>query len=156
MTGNFKKVLIAIAAALGLLLILLARIGLSASSNVPKISSSQSQVTTQPGQNDRVEVLSTSPTPLNGSTVFPTQTIQITFSQPAQNIPELKVRIEPSVELNLQLSLDRKTLKISPKTTFGLQQGYNLIIPADAKFDGSKTLGKDMQFHFKTIDYSGV
>lgn len=156
MANNFKRVWIAIAAVVGLLLILLARVGLSSPSNVPKLPSSQSQVEPKGAQSDKVEILTTSPDPLDESTVTPTQTIQITFSQPAQNVPELKVKIEPVIDLNLQLSGDRKTLKISPKQSFGLQQGYTVTIPADAKFDGNRTLGNDLQFHFKTISYSGV
>lgn len=156
MASLSRKFWISIAAIVGILLILLARVGLSSPSNVPKLPSAQSQAEPKSTQSDKVEILTTSPDPLNESTVTPTQTIQITFSQPAQNVPELKVRIEPVIDLNLQLSDDRKTLKISPKQSFGLQQGYSITIPADAKFDGGRTLGTDLLFHFKTISYSGI
>ena len=155
MNGNFKKIAIAVVAVIGLLLILAAKTGLSASSNVSKLPTAHDQAVTKT-QNDQIEILSTNPSPLDESTVTPTQTIEITFSDAAQNVPELKLTIEPTIDLNLQLSDDRKTLKISPKDTFGLEQGYTLKIPSDAKFDGNKTLGRDLEFHFKTISYSGV
>jgi hypothetical protein len=60
------------------------------------------------------------------------------------------------VDVNIDLSSDGKTVKIIPKTSFGLNKGYMLTIPAEAKFQVKKTLGKDLQFNFSTINYQGV
>jgi len=151
-----KRIAIAIATAIGLLLIIAAKIGLSAPSSVPKVPESATINTVSSKDSNQVNLVSTSPSPLDQATILPNQTITITFDQPAQNAPELKVKIDPQIDINTELSDDRKTLKVSPKTTFGLKQGYTLTIPTEAKFDGDKKLDHDLIFHFTTIDYQGV
>lgn len=88
--------------------------------------------------------------------VLPTQTIEIIFNQPLENIPETKIVIEPKADYKVELSGDRKTLKIIPVTPFALGQGYSLFVKGETKFDGKKTLGSDVDFHFATIAYNGV
>jgi hypothetical protein len=136
----------------GVLLILAAIFGLSGHSSVPKLSSQSAAVSTS--SSDEIKVVST--TPVDEGTITPTQTVTVVFSQPAQNVDELKLKVDPQVDIKAELSDDKKTLKISPKKIFGLQQGYTLFIPADAKFEPKRTLGNDFRLHFKTVDYSGV
>ena len=88
--------------------------------------------------------------------VLPTQSIEITFNQPLENVPETRITIEPKADYKVELSSDKKTIKIIPITPYSLGQGYSLFIKADTKFDGKKTLGNDVDFHFATISYNGV
>jgi hypothetical protein len=88
--------------------------------------------------------------------VLPTQSIEITFNQPLENVPETRITIEPKADYKVELSGDKKTIKITPNTPYALGQGYSLFIKADTKFDGKKTLGSDVDFHFATISYNGV
>jgi hypothetical protein len=88
--------------------------------------------------------------------VLPTQSIEITFNQPLENVPETRITIEPKADYKVELSSDKKTIKIIPVTPYSLGQGYSLFIKADTKFDGKKTLGSDVDFHFATISYNGV
>lgn len=88
--------------------------------------------------------------------VLPTQSIEITFNQPLENVPETRITIEPKADYKVELSSDKKTIKIIPITPYSLGQGYSLFIKADTKFDGKKTLGSDVDFHFATISYNGV
>lgn len=109
-----------------------------------------------PSPSNAITVVSTSPSPLENSTIFPTQSISVSFNQPISNGPDLKLRIDPPVDFAVNLSSDKKTVTISFKKPLDLGQGYTLFVPADAKFDGGKTLGQDYVYHFATIAYTGV
>ena len=102
------------------------------------------------------KVISTAPSPLDEATILPNQTLEITFNQPLENVGEFKNRLEPKADYKVVLSDDRKTARIIPTQTFPLGTGFTLFILPDTKFDGKKTLGRDIQYHFKTINYQGV
>ncbi len=110
-------------------------------------------------QTDSPVVVSTNPPTMKEKktvVVLPTQPIEITFNQPLENVPETRITIEPKADYKVELSGDKKTIKITPNTPYALGQGYSLFIKADTKFDGKKTLGSDVDFHFATISYNGV
>ncbi len=99
------------------------------------------------------DVVSTKPSPLDDSTILPTQGVEITFNTSLESATEVKYRLEPNVEVNLELSEDKKTLKITPKETFELGASYTLFILPDTKLEDKKTFGKEKVYHFKTIDF---
>ena len=107
-------------------------------------------------QSQNPHVVSTNPSPLENTTIVPTQPIEVTFSHPIENTGEIKYRLEPNTDITLTLSDDRKTLKIVPKSSFELGQGYTLFIQQDTKFDEGKRQDSDAIFHFTTIPYKGV
>lgn len=134
---------------LGLILITIFSIGL-----YPK-SSITNQIVNE--QTESPKVISTTPSPLDEATILPTQPVSITFNIPLENLPELKYVIEPAIDLNVELSDDKKTVKFTPKDNFELGQGYSLNIKSETKFEGKRTLGPEEKvFHFTTISYKGV
>lgn len=102
------------------------------------------------------EVVLTVPNPLSGATILPNQVIEITFNKALHNKGEFKNKIEPKVEYEVQLSDDRKTAKITPTKGWTLGNSFTLTIQPDTKFDGYGDFRKDVQYHFKTIEYRGV
>lgn len=134
---------------LGLILITIFSIGL-----YPKSSITNQTVNEQ---TESPKVISTTPSPLDEATILPTQPVSITFNMPLENLPELKYVIEPAIDLNVELSDDKKTVKFTPKENFELGQGYSLNIKSETKFEGKRTLGPEEKvFHFTTISYKGV
>ncbi len=125
----------------------------------PIFNTTRSPQSTQPTlviSRDKPQVVSTNPGSLNGAIILPNQTLEISFSEPAVNAPELKVTLEPPTDVKMDLSEDRKTLKITPNKPYQLGQEYTLIIKQEAKFDSKKQFEGDVIFHFKTISYNGV
>ncbi len=106
-------------------------------------------------QNDKPQVVSTIPDNLDQSTILPNQTIEIHFSQPLENLPETRWLIEPSADIKAEVINDRKTLRLTPNKPFNLGQSYTLFIKGDTKIEGKKTLEKEYQYHFKTIEFKG-
>ncbi|MEK7616555.1 MAG: Ig-like domain-containing protein [Patescibacteria group bacterium] len=118
-----------------------------------------SQQSTAPmaiSENEPPKIVSTKPDPLEGSIVSAKETVEIRFNKPLENAPEFKHRIDPEIEYNLELSFNRKTVKITPKKEFELGTTYTLFIHQDAKFEGGERLDGEKVFHFRTIQYSGV
>ena len=145
-----KQKIIGVVIAIGLLLIGIFKFGLGGGATPRPSDVSQS---------DSIELTSTSPSQLKAKqdvTILPTQALTFTFNQPLQNVPETRYTIEPKADVKLQLSDDRKTLTITPNTPYSLGQGYTLFIKGGTKFDNNKTLGSDQDFHFSTINYTGV
>ena len=145
-----KTKIIAIVLAIGAILIAIFKFGLGGMATPRPSDTSQS---------DSITVVSTNPAPLKEKkevVVLPTQPIEVTFNQPLENIPETRITIEPKADVKVELSGDKKTLKITPNTPFALGQGYTMFIKGETKFDGKKTLGSDIDFHFATISYNGV
>lgn len=145
-----KTKIIAAVIAIGALLIALFQFGLGGTGTPRPTNLSQS---------DSPTVTSTNPEAMKEKktvVVLPTQTIEISFNHPLENIPETKIVIEPKADYKVELSDDRKTLKIIPLTPYALGQGYSLFVKGETKFDGKKTLGSDVDFHFATISYNGV
>ncbi|OGE34129.1 hypothetical protein A3C32_00860 [Candidatus Daviesbacteria bacterium RIFCSPHIGHO2_02_FULL_41_14] len=115
---------------------------------------------------DRPVVVSTVPAGINRDeniTISPTQTIEVTFNMPLENIGEFKHKIEPTVEYKVELSNDRKTVQISPKSAWKLGTSYALTILPDSKFNENpgqestkKKLDHDISIRFKSIEYRGI
>lgn len=147
--NNFKKVIIAVTV-LGFVSVLFF---------TPKLSFhflQSTPVKTPVPTNTTEAVTVVSASPLNNSTILPTQSVSLTFNRSALNGPELKIRIDPSVSFEVNLSNYNKTVTISFPKPLALGQGYTLFIPAEAKFEGGKTLGQDYSYYFATISYQGV
>ncbi len=124
---------------------------------VPKESSPKTvQKATVISENDPPQIVSTNPDPLEDNIVSSTQTIEITFNRPLENVGELKLRIEPQIDLKKELSSDRKTAKITPTKPLELGVTYTLFIGPDTKFDGVGAWNREQMYHFKTVTYRGV
>lgn len=117
----------------------------------PQPSSSVSELPT-----NNPELLSTNPSPLNDIVILPNQTIEFTFNLPLENAPEFKHQLIPAAKYKMELSGDRKTIKLVPDPVFQLGISYTLTIKSEAKFAGNRTLGKSYEYHFRTIEYKGV
>jgi hypothetical protein len=101
-------------------------------------------------------LVSTNPTSLEGTTVTPTQAIELTFNQPLVNEPYTLIRLEPEMDFKVTLTNENKTVKITPAENYKFGSGYTLTVDSLTKFQGDKTLGQNLLFHFKTVSYSGV
>lgn len=125
-------------------------------------SSNKAQVTTidktAEQSTDEIRLISTKPEGLLESSpiILPTQAIEVTFNQPLENRGELKRKISPEVEIEVNLTDDRKTAIIKPKLAYPAGPEFSLIIQGDSKFDGKKELGKEYILHFKTIPHKGI
>lgn len=117
----------------------------TSSSPTPTAASSES-----PG------IVSTKPDPLENTIISTTETVEITFNRPLENVGEFKVRIEPKIDYKVELSGDRKTAKIITIKPYQLGTTYTLFIGTETKFDGVGRWGEEKIFHFKTISYRGV
>ncbi|MBI2022343.1 Ig-like domain-containing protein [Candidatus Daviesbacteria bacterium] len=150
---SLKQKIIVAVLALGVILIVIFQGGLSNKTNLEKspIKNDQTQIT-----NENPRLISTNPDPLNNAVILPTQTIELTFNQPIENRGELKFDIVPKIEVNVELSSDKKTARIIPIKPYGLGQRYEIFIKTDTKFDGGKKLESQLQFGFNTIVYRGV
>lgn len=148
-----QKIMILVAA-VGAALILLFQRGIYSQGPLPTpVQSEQKPVVVS----DEPQVVSTNPNPLDEAIIFPSQTVELTFNFPLENVGEFKHKLEPTVEYEIKLSDDRKTVKISPKKSFQLGTTYTLSIQAnETKFDGKKRLPGDITYHFKTIEYKGI
>lgn len=147
---NLKQKIIGIIAVVGTILILIFQHGFS-SSKPAALLEKQNQI-----QTVNPEIISTSPSPLDQAIIWGQQPIEITFNLPLENIPELKYKFEPQSELKVELLNDKKTVRFTPVKPLPLGVSYTLSLPASAKFDGQKTLGKDYIFSIRTIEYKGV
>ena len=107
-------------------------------------------------QTNQVEVVSTSPTPLDQAVIWAQQPIQISFNTPLENVPEFKLTIDPKYDYKVELSDDKKTAIITPTQPLKLGVVYSIHISGDTKFEGKKTLGKDLIYNVRTIEYKGV
>lgn len=122
-----------------------------ASDNTPSPLPKPSQ-----SSNDKPSIISTNPKPLDEAIISASQTIEITFNRPLENVGEFKLKIDPLPEFRLELSQDRKTAKIIPTKPFELGTTYTMFIGPETKFDGVGRWGEEKVFHFKTIKYRGI
>jgi len=153
--ANLKQKIIILVLTIGAFLIFIFQHGLYTNPQAQQ-NQEQNSKQTEINHNSQPEVISTNPENLEGSIILPTQVIEITFNYPLENVGEFKSRIDPKADYRVKLSDDRKTAKIIPIPSFQLGAGYTLFILPDSKFDGKKTLGKDIIYHFNTISYRGV
>lgn len=107
-------------------------------------------------QNDKPQVVSTKPDPLEDNIISATDSIEITFNRAIENAGEFKVRLEPKTDYKVELSGDRKTAKIIPTKPYQLGTTYTLFIGTETKFDGVGRWGEEKIYHFRTIRYTGV
>lgn len=153
---NFKKLILVTVTIIGVLLIIIFQRGLNISS-IKEVS---------PNNNSQpvVQIVSTTPSPLEDGTVLPNQSIELAFNLPLWNPDELKIGIEPALEVKISLSEDRKLAKITPVNGYELGQGYTLFIKSDSNFEERDEvgeikklqLGQEIIYHFKTINYKGI
>lgn len=115
-------------------------------------TNSSAQIT----KNDKPQIISTIPDPLDETIIPADQIIEISFNKSLQNAPEFKVRIEPKIDFKVELSGDRKTAKIIPSKPYELGTTYTLFIGTETKFDGAGRWGEEKVFHFRTIRYRGI
>lgn len=109
-----------------------------------------------PSATDKPQIVSTKPDPLGDNIIGASDTIEITFNRPLENVGEFKSRIEPKIDYKVELSGDRKTAKITPAKPYQLGTTYTLFIGTETKFDGVGRWGEEKIYHFRTIKYSGV
>src|SRR3989338_10213395 len=107
-------------------------------------------------ENDKPTIISTKPEPLENAVVSATETVEIIFNCPLENIGEFKFRIDPKAEIKIELSPDRKTAKIIPQTPYELGVTYTIFIGPESKFDGVGNWGKEAIYHFQTIRFRGI
>lgn len=153
---SLKHKIIGIVTIIGALLIFIFGRGLSSSTPSSQNKPVVEPTKTEAQDNKEIKVVTTVPPNLDGAVILPTQVIEITFNQPLENRGEFKNRIDPLAEYEIKLSDDRKTAKIILSKPFKLGTGYTLFIKPDTKFDGKKTLDKELIYHFNTISYKGV
>lgn len=157
MSGNLKKIILIIVALIGAALIWIFQTGIYSTSDLP---SNQPEAP----QTDQISVTSTNLSPTEETpTLLPIQPLEITFNIPLENIGEFKNKIEPTVKYKLELSSDRKTIKIIPETSWKLGSSYLLTILPNSKFNidstnssSKKILDHDISLRFKTIEYRGI
>lgn len=160
-----KTKIITVIAALGLILIAIFTHGLGLASK-PINSTSEGKPSPTPDlQSNQVAITSLDPSNLDGLTVVPAQIITFQFNKPLLNNTEFRYHFDPDVKTKIQLSTDKKTVKIIPSNGFTLGQGYTLSISGDSSFELRDSqdnfiktihLGTDYTYHFRTINYSGI
>jgi len=106
--------------------------------------------------NQAPRIVKTKPEPLEEAIISATEVIEITFNKPLENAPELKTRMDPKNDYQIELSSDRKTAKIIPLKPYELGLTYTLFIQADSKFDGGGRLDREKVFHVHTVRYRGI
>lgn len=148
---SLKQKIIGIIAVIGSILILIFQQGLYNKPTASVEKQSEKQI-----QTDTPEIVSTNPSPLEESILWAMQPIEITFNLPLENAPEFKHKMDPKYDYKVELSDDKKTIRIIPTKPLPLGKGFTLFIQADTKLEGNKTLGRDYIFHFRTIEYRGV
>lgn len=110
----------------------------------------------QISENEKPQIVSTTPDPLDGAIVPSNQQIEITFNRPLENEGEFKLRIEPEIKYKLTLSNERKTAEIAPQEPFELGHEYTIYITSDTKFTGYGDWGEEKTFRFRTVKYRGI
>lgn len=107
-------------------------------------------------ENEPPKIVSTKPDPLEEAIISASEVVEITFNRPLENVGEFKLRIEPKVDVKVELSGDRKTARIIAIQPYSLGQTYTIFIGTETKFDGVGRWGEEKIFHFRTIKYRGI
>ena len=107
-----------------------------------------------------LQIISTSPSPLDEATILPTQAIEITFNKPIFR-SEFKHKFDPEVDHDVEVVNEEnqeygKLLRIVFKKPLEFGSGYTLFIEQNTHSEDKQTLEKNYQYHFKTIKYSGI
>lgn len=152
---NLKTKIIGFVVAVGLVLIAIFNFGLGGTP-IPVVEESK-----QPAAitSSEPQLISTTPPELfeKKPLIFtPDKIIELNFNVELENGPETKLIFDPAIEFEVKLSGDSKTAAIYPKKPYKLGQGYTIFIKPDTKLRGGKTLGKEYNFQFNVINYSGI
>ncbi len=145
-----------------IIIVILVGVGLFAFRNMS--SKSPAQTPTAPSapevkqvtQTDTPVLVSTYPDPLDEAVILPTQIAELSFNIPIENIGEFKYELTPKAKYQSKLSSDRKTVIVTPDSTWPVGTTFTINISPLTKFDGGKRLKDGIIIHFKTIDYKGV
>lgn len=149
---SLKQKLIGAVIGIGLLLIAIFKFGLNGTP-VPVVNN-ETNTSTEP------EIISSDPPQIfkkEKLIVGPDKVITLNFSVPLLNAPETKVSIKPEHDIDIKLSDDYKSIIITPKVPYKLGEEYTILVSREAKLrDDGKILGKDYNFNFNIINYSGI
>ena len=108
-------------------------------------------------ESDDLKIISTSPDPLEGATILPTQNIEFKFNK---QISEFKHRFDPEVDHEIEAAYDSTdkttTIKIIFKKPLILGSGYTLFVLSNTNSVDKIELGRQYDYHFSTIKYKGV
>ena len=108
---------------------------------------------------DKLEIISTNPDPLEGAVILPSQSIEIKFNK-IISVSEFKHKFDPEVEHEVKVISDNTEestiIKISFKKPLELGNGYTLFVLANTISEDNKLLNRDFVYHFSTIKYRGV
>ena len=123
-----------------------------------------SKPVTQPAKNtvnlSQLSVVSTKPSSLDEATILPNSSIEITLSKQV-SLSQFKYHFDPSIPNNIETigptSKDGAlAFRITFKKPLDLGQGYTLFIDPDTKTNSGTHLDHGYNYHFRTINYSGV
>lgn len=153
---SLTKKITVVAAVAGIVLMVIFLQGNYKKSAAPTPTVQPAPQPSQVSQNDKPQIISTKPDPLEDNIIPAAGIIEITFNRPLENAGEFKLRIEPTADYKVELSPDRKTAKILTVKPYNLGTTYTLFIGTETKFDGVGRWGEEKIFHFKTIKYSGI
>ncbi len=105
-------------------------------------------------QNNQFRIVSTSPNPLDGATLLPNSSIEITLSKPT-SVSQFKYHFDPEIPNNIEPQND-PTFKIIFTKPLELGQGYTLFIDEGTVSKDGEKIDRTYTYHFSTIKYSGV
>lgn len=154
-----KYKIIAFIIALGLILIAIFQGGfyLAKKEVIPSGQNVSENTAPALSESSEPQIISVKPEKLNGSTVPPTQVIEITFNQSTQGFdPKVHIQFEPKVEFVVEQSNESKTITIKPEKLYAVGTEYKLKVMGNLEFTGKKKLGADKEYTFKTIEYRGI
>jgi hypothetical protein len=121
----------------------------------------QTPETETPPQEEQLKIIKTNPDPLEGATILPTQSIEITFNKVIPR-SEFKHLLDPEIK-NYEVesvggdSTKGPTIRINFKEPLQLGVGYSLTIYQHTRSEKEEDkLDKEYLYHFKTIQYKGV
>ena len=111
---------------------------------------------------NQLQIISTNPNPLDGATVLPTQSIEITFNKPIVR-SEFKYKLDPETahQLTVVEGSDPnkdigQTFKITFRKPLELGKGYTLFVLPGTHTENGLKFDKHQNFTFHTINYRGI
>jgi len=124
---------------------------------IQKPAASPTEISNQQ-QDDSLRVASTKPDPLEGATILPTQSIEITLSKQVGR--EFKYHFDPEVESQVEELSSKGGLESTYRINFTkpleLGSGYTLYIDSSTHTKDKQNLDHEYIYHFSTISYKGV
>ncbi len=111
-------------------------------------------------QSDHLRVVSAKPPSLDGATILPTDSLEITFNKPV-SLSEFKHHFDPDVKHDVEPVGQSNpkgaySFKITFKKPLELGAGYTLFIESATHTQDGETLDREYNYHIKTIGYRGV